>query len=61
MEVVKSLLKPKPTPQQQLCEWQCRLRNEGRNIERQIRDMQKEEKKVEKAIWDAAKTGDACS
>ncbi|XBH61543.1 hypothetical protein VPH35_115959 [Triticum aestivum] len=55
MEVVKSLLKPKPTPQQQLREWQRRLRNEGRNIERQIQDVQKEEKKVEKAIRDAAK------
>ncbi|XBH70221.1 hypothetical protein VPH35_097929 [Triticum aestivum] len=51
MEVVKSLLKPKPTPQQQLREWQRRLRNEGRNIEH----VQKEEKKVEKAIRDAAK------
>uniref|UniRef100_A0A453JC91 Uncharacterized protein n=1 Tax=Aegilops tauschii subsp. strangulata TaxID=200361 RepID=A0A453JC91_AEGTS len=58
MEAVKSLLKPKPTPQQQLREWQRRLRNEGRNIERQIRDVQKEEKKVEKAIRDAAKRGD---
>lgn len=37
MEAVKSLLKPKPTPQQQLREWQRRLRNEGRNIDRQIR------------------------
>ncbi|XP_040255603.1 vacuolar protein sorting-associated protein 24 homolog 1-like [Aegilops tauschii subsp. strangulata] len=55
MEVVKSLLKPKPTPQQQMREWQRRLRNKGRNIERQIRDVQKEEKKVEKAIRDAAK------
>ena len=34
---MKSLLKPKPTPQQQLREWQRRLRNEGRNIDRQIR------------------------
>ncbi|XP_048570556.1 uncharacterized protein LOC125551386 isoform X4 [Triticum urartu] len=55
MEVVKSLLKPKPTPRQQLHEWQRHLRNEGRNIEHQIRDVQKEEKKVEKAIRDAAK------
>ena len=40
METVKSLLKPKltpqPTPLQQLREWQRRLRNEGRNIDRQI-------------------------
>ncbi|XBI71639.1 hypothetical protein VPH35_065805 [Triticum aestivum] len=55
MEVVRSLLKPKPTPRQQLHEWQRHLRNEGRNIEHQIRDVQKEEKKVEKAIRDAAK------
>ncbi|KAF7017216.1 hypothetical protein CFC21_030689 [Triticum aestivum] len=55
MEVVKSLLKTKLTPQQQLREWQRRLCNEGRNIERQIRDVQKEEKKVEKAIRAAAK------
>uniref|UniRef100_A0A453JJT5 Uncharacterized protein n=1 Tax=Aegilops tauschii subsp. strangulata TaxID=200361 RepID=A0A453JJT5_AEGTS len=61
MEVVKSLLKTKLTPQQQLREWQRRLCNEGRNIERQIRDVQKEEKKVEKAIRAAAKAGDACS
>ncbi|KAL5218610.1 hypothetical protein ABZP36_019294 [Zizania latifolia] len=58
MEAVKSLLKPKPTPQQQLREWQRRLRNEGRNIERQIRDVQREEKKVEKSIREAAKRND---
>uniref|UniRef100_J3LJ43 Uncharacterized protein n=1 Tax=Oryza brachyantha TaxID=4533 RepID=J3LJ43_ORYBR len=71
MEAVKSLLKPKPTPQQQLREWQRRLRNECRNIERQIRvpscfvdgwipgaDVQREEKKVEKAIREAAKRND---
>uniref|UniRef100_A0ACD5WK17 Uncharacterized protein n=1 Tax=Avena sativa TaxID=4498 RepID=A0ACD5WK17_AVESA len=58
MEAVKSLLKPKPTPQQQLREWQRRLRNEGRNIERQIRDVEREQKKVEKAIREAAKRDD---
>ncbi|KAK3148624.1 hypothetical protein QOZ80_3BG0297330 [Eleusine coracana subsp. coracana] len=58
METVKSLLKPKPTPQQQLREWQRRLRNEGRIIDRQIRDVQREEKKVEKAIREAAKRHD---
>jgi charged multivesicular body protein 3 len=40
METVKNLLKPKPTPQQQLREWQRRLRNEGRTIDRQIRGNQ---------------------
>lgn len=37
MEKVKSLLKPRPTPQQQLREWQRRLRNECRVLDRQIR------------------------
>ncbi|THU74760.1 hypothetical protein C4D60_Mb04t36820 [Musa balbisiana] len=37
METVKNLLRPKPNPQQQLREWQRRLRQECRNIERQIR------------------------
>ncbi|GJN09356.1 hypothetical protein PR202_ga27357 [Eleusine coracana subsp. coracana] len=71
METVKSLLKPKPTPQQQLREWQRRLRNEGRTIDRQIRGsrdpplvsslltyVQREEKKVEKAIREAARRND---
>ncbi|XP_044444836.1 uncharacterized protein [Triticum aestivum] len=84
MEVVKSLLKPKSTPQQQLREWQRRLRRAATSSARskvplpslpdsiQFRalglqlvadfwfwgrcaDVQKEEKKVEKAIRDAAK------
>ncbi|RLN34780.1 hypothetical protein C2845_PM03G07220 [Panicum miliaceum] len=37
MEKVKNLLKPRPTPQQQLREWQRRLRNECRVLDRQIR------------------------
>lgn len=37
MDTMKKLLKPKPTAQEQLREWQRRLRQECRNIERQIR------------------------
>lgn len=37
MEKVKNLLKPKQNPPQQLREWQRRLRQECRNVERQIR------------------------
>ena len=37
MEKVKNMLKPRPTPQQQLREWQRRLRNECRVLDRQIR------------------------
>ncbi|KAH7537749.1 hypothetical protein FEM48_Zijuj03G0126000 [Ziziphus jujuba var. spinosa] len=41
MEKVMNILKPKPNPQQQLRDWQRRLRQECRNIERQIRDSQR--------------------
>lgn len=61
MEKVMSLmtiLKPKPNPQQLLREWQRRLRQECRNIERQIGDIQREEKNVQKAIREAAKMND---
>ncbi|KAL0460145.1 UNVERIFIED_CONTAM: Vacuolar protein sorting-associated protein [Sesamum latifolium] len=37
MEKVMNILKPKPNPQQLLRDWQRRLRQECRNIERQIR------------------------
>lgn len=37
MERVMNILKPKPNPQQLLRDWQRRLRQECRNIERQIR------------------------
>jgi charged multivesicular body protein 3 len=37
MEKMKALLKPRATPQQQLREWQRRLRNECRGLDRQIR------------------------
>ncbi|KAM1069112.1 hypothetical protein EV1_000992 [Malus domestica] len=58
MNKVKSLLKPKPNPSEQLREWQRRLRHECRNMERQIRDIQKEEKAVHKTIREAAKRND---
>ncbi|GFZ04209.1 SNF7 family protein [Actinidia rufa] len=72
MEKVLNIIKPKPNPQQQLRDWQRRLRQESRNIERQIRgtlfkfyffwicliDIQREEKSVQKAIREAAKRND---
>lgn len=61
MDKVKSLLKPKPSPQEQLREWQRKLRQEGRTIERQIREIQREEKNVQKSIKDAAKRNDMVS
>ncbi|KAH7536945.1 hypothetical protein FEM48_Zijuj03G0040000 [Ziziphus jujuba var. spinosa] len=61
MEKVMNILKPKPNPQQQLRDWQRRLRQECLNIERQIRDIQREEKSVQKAIREAAKRNDMVS
>ncbi|XP_072957650.1 vacuolar protein sorting-associated protein 24 homolog 1-like isoform X2 [Typha angustifolia] len=58
MEKVKNLLKPKPNPQEQLRDWQRRLRKECLNIDRQIRDVQREERNVQKAIKEAAKRND---
>ncbi|KAI3511828.1 hypothetical protein L1887_18988 [Cichorium endivia] len=70
MEKVRNLLMPKPNPQQLLRDWQRRLRQECRNIDRQIRgklissfsfaeiDIQREEKNVQKAIREAAKRND---
>lgn len=37
MEKVMNILKPKHNPQQLLRDWQRRLRQECRNIERQVR------------------------
>ncbi|XP_040999822.1 vacuolar protein sorting-associated protein 24 homolog 1-like isoform X1 [Juglans microcarpa x Juglans regia] len=58
MDKLKGMLKPKLSPQEQVRDWQRRLRQECRNIERQIRDVQREEKIVHKAIREAAKRND---
>uniref|UniRef100_A0A6N2KFY4 Uncharacterized protein n=1 Tax=Salix viminalis TaxID=40686 RepID=A0A6N2KFY4_SALVM len=52
-----NIIKPKPNPQQQLRDWQRRLRQESRNTEH----IQREEKTVQKAIRDAAKRNDMVS
>ncbi|GBF93578.1 vacuolar sorting-associated protein [Raphidocelis subcapitata] len=48
----------KPDPKELVRKWQSSLRAEQRNIERQIRDIQFEEKKVRKSITEAAKRND---
>ncbi|KAF8711609.1 hypothetical protein HU200_029062 [Digitaria exilis] len=58
MDMLRGLLKPRPTPRQQLRKWQGRLRSERVGLDRQIREVQREEKKVEKAIKEAAKRND---
>ncbi|KAL6506428.1 hypothetical protein OROGR_024609 [Orobanche gracilis] len=58
MERVINILKPKPEPQQLVRDWQRRIRRECLNIDRQIRDIHREEKNVQKAIKEAAKRND---
>lgn len=52
MDKVKGLLKPTPNPQQQLRDWQRRLRQECRNIERQIRGDNKSEVNFSRFLLD---------
>ncbi|KAK1398356.1 vacuolar protein sorting-associated protein 24-like [Heracleum sosnowskyi] len=61
METVGNMLKPKVEPQKQLREWQRRLRRECLNVDRQIRDIEREEKNVQKAVKEAAKRNDMSS
>ncbi|CAJ2654502.1 unnamed protein product [Trifolium pratense] len=58
MEKLMNILKPKPNPQQILRDWQRKVLQESRNIDRQILDIQREETKVQKAIKEAAKRND---
>lgn len=37
MEKVLGVFKPKPSPQEQLREWQRKLRQESRDVDRQVR------------------------
>uniref|UniRef100_A0A0E0LKM8 Uncharacterized protein n=1 Tax=Oryza punctata TaxID=4537 RepID=A0A0E0LKM8_ORYPU len=61
MDAVKGLLRLRPTPRQQVREWQHRLRDDRLALDRRIRELQREEKKVEKAIREAAKRDDIVS
>ncbi|EFJ43867.1 hypothetical protein VOLCADRAFT_102242 [Volvox carteri f. nagariensis] len=48
----------KEDPKELVRKWQATLRAEQRGLDRQVRDIQFEEKKVHKAIREAAKRGD---
>ncbi|RLM86389.1 hypothetical protein C2845_PM04G24570 [Panicum miliaceum] len=61
MEMLKGLLQPRPTPRQQLREWQGRLRNERLGLDRRVQEVRREDKKVENAIREAAKRNDMAS
>ncbi|KAG1677803.1 hypothetical protein FOA52_008567 [Chlamydomonas sp. UWO 241] len=56
--MLKSFFQKQPDPKELVRKWQQDLRKEQRGLDRQIRDIQFEEKKVQKAIKDAAKRGD---
>lgn len=56
-EGISKLIKG-PDPKELVRKWQAQLRADQRRIERQIRDIQFEEKKVQKNIKDAAKRSD---
>lgn len=45
-------------PRELVRKWQASLRSEVRSVERQIRDIQVEERKVKRSIQDAARRGD---
>lgn len=47
-----------PDPKELVRKWQATLRAEQRGLERQVREIQMEEKKVQKSIKEAAKRGD---
>lgn len=49
---------PNEDPKELVRKWQASLRAEQRALDRQVRDIQFEEKKVQKAIREAAKRGD---
>mmetsp|Transcript_31182 Transcript_31182/g.78111 ORF Transcript_31182/g.78111 Transcript_31182/m.78111 type:complete len:233 (-) Transcript_31182:145-843(-) len=48
----------KQEPKDMVRAWQSKLRTEMRGVDRQVRDIQREEKKVEKSIKDCAKRND---
>jgi charged multivesicular body protein 3 len=49
---------PKKTPDEMAKEWRSKLQQEGRGIDRQMRNIQREELKVKTAARQAAKKGD---
>ncbi|GAX75605.1 hypothetical protein CEUSTIGMA_g3049.t1 [Chlamydomonas eustigma] len=56
--MLKNIFFKQEDPKELVRKWQADLRSQTRAIDRQIRDIQFEEKKVQKSIKDAAKRGD---
>uniref|UniRef100_A0A7S0RQB4 Charged multivesicular body protein 3 n=1 Tax=Chlamydomonas leiostraca TaxID=1034604 RepID=A0A7S0RQB4_9CHLO len=61
MQRVKEALGLEEDPKVMVRKWQATLRSEQRALDRQVRDIQFEEKKVVKSIREAAKRGDQAS
>lgn len=59
--MLKFLGVAQPDPKELVRKWQQQLRTEQRGLERQIREIQFEEKKIQKVIKEAAKRGDMAS
>lgn len=55
---LKSLFQKKVEPRELVRKWQASLRSEARKVERQIRDIEREEKKARASVAEAAKRGD---
>ncbi|GMH41290.1 hypothetical protein BSKO_09200 [Bryopsis sp. KO-2023] len=55
---IKTLFTKQKDPKELVRKWQGSIRSEVRKVERQIRDIQREEKKAKASVKDAAKRGD---
>ncbi|XP_002130271.2 charged multivesicular body protein 3-like [Ciona intestinalis] len=49
---------PPPDPREKARQWSSELRKEGRMLDRQIRNIQREQEKVKRSLKEAAKKGD---
>lgn len=58
---IQGVFHKQPEPKELVRKWQGMLRKETRNMDIQIRDIQREEKSAKKQIKDAAKRGDIVS
>lgn len=58
---IQGIFHKKPEPKELVRKWQGMLRKETRNMDIQVRDIQREEKSAQKQIRDAAKRGDTAS
>ena len=55
---MKGIFVKQPDPRELLRNWQRQLRSEGRKLDRQINEITREQKKVEKEIKQAARRND---